>query len=78
MLLISEKQESKLLTKASSRRLTLALLRLQAGVTSLTPSKEELQAHHRSTKQVEGQILISIMLTGTLLVSTPRLNGFPT
>jgi len=78
MLLISEKQESKLLTKASSRRLTLGLLRLQAGVTLHTHSKEEPRAHHRSTKQVEGQILISLMLTGTLLVSTPRLKGFPT
>lgn len=78
-MLISEKRENKLLTKASSRHLTLALPRLQAGVTSLWPSKEEPQAHlYRSTRQVEDQILTSIMLTVTHLASTLRPKGFRT
>jgi len=66
----SEKLENKLLTKVSSRLLMLGQLRLQAGVTSPTPSKEVPQAHHLSTKPAEAQTLISIMLTVTLLAST--------
>ena len=69
----NEKLENKLLTKVSSRHLTLGQLRLQAGVTLPTPSKEAPRANHLSTKQAEAQTLTSIMLTVTLLASTPPL-----